>query len=153
MAVKQLQIAFFALLRSWQGPRWRCFSASCQAIHPSKNNHIIHWNCSLLRIILGQVGEARILWIWKTQRSEKCVIEMKKKNKRRGVIAFKFQKSYLKCFFYSDLIFFSFLLLFYSFQENGLYDTGSKRLFCLMFLRNTKAKATKPYWVGVCTTY
>ena len=40
----------------------------------------------------------------------------------------------------------SFLLyLFYSFQENGLYDTGSKRLFCLMFLRNTKAKATKPY--------
>ena len=47
-------------------------------------------------------------------------------------------------FFYSDF-FFPFLILFYSFQENGLYDTGSKRLFCLMFLRNTKAKATKPY--------
>lgn len=108
MAVKQLQIAFFALLRSWQGPRWRCFSATCQAIHPSKNNCIIHWSCSLPRIILGQVGEARIWWIQKKQRSEKCIIEKKKKkNERKGVIAFKFQRSYSKFFFfYCDLIFF-----------------------------------------------
>lgn len=116
MAVKQLQIAFFALLRSWQGPRWRCFSATSQAIHPSKNNHIIHWSCSLPRIMLGQVGGARIWRTQKTQSSEKCVIEMKKKkkkNERRGVIAFKFWRSYLKCFFFFTVIFF--FLSFYFF--------------------------------------
>lgn len=61
MAVKQLQIAFFYTLEELIGPQMEVFLSKLSSNPSLKNNHITQQSClSLPRIILGQVGKARI---------------------------------------------------------------------------------------------